>query len=426
MKKLPFSSIIIFIATALIYAIGAATRAGIPGMVFDAIRNELGFSAFQTAGIAGSGVAGCIAFIGISGMLVDRYGWKNLILYGVFFQVFGAWLMHSQSTVAMLWLGAFINGGGRTIGYLALLKLLDTEFDKRYFAALIGFFYIFSYGGTFCGTTPFEALLQRFNWHQLLAFCNIATVALGVITAVVLIIARHNRAVQLTTVLTTPTRKAYPWGELLAQLRRRQCMAAFFCCACGIVIFWTLLGGLGKKFLTDCLGAPSGILGIMNIIVMIEMIFAGTVSFLCGNRRKPFQIFGTAGLFLGTTLLLISACTSGATAALCFKIGFPAIGIGYGMTAVNITACREFVPKNYAASAIGLVNFCANIVMIALMQLAGYLFDAFQGEALTASPIAFRIIFAFYAILCAIALLAALSLPETYGKNLASIHDTSR
>ncbi len=419
MKKLPVSSIIIFIATALVYAIGAATRAGIPGMVFDAIRSELGFSAFQTAGIAGSGVAGCIAFIGISGMLVDRYGWKNLILYGVFFQVFGAWLMQSQSAVALLWLGAFINGGGRTIGYLALLKLLDTEFDKRFFAALIGFFYIFSYGGTFCGTTPFEALLHHFNWHQLLAFSTVITIALGVVIAFALIIGRIKRAnAQIATNAHSVERKKFPWAALGAQLKRRQCMAAFFCCACGITIFWTLLGGLGKKFLTDCVGAPASILGVMNIIVMIEMIFAGIISFLCGNRRKPFQLFGTAGLFIGTTLLLVSACTSGDVAVLCFKIGFPAIGLGYGMTAVNITACREFVPRSCAASAIGLVNFCANIVMIVLMQLAGYLFDAFQGEALTASPTAFRIIFALYAVLSFIGVIAALSLPETRGRNM--------
>ncbi len=56
--------------------------------------------------------------------------------------------------------------------------------------------------------------------------------------------------------------------------------------------------------------------------------------------------------------------------------------------------------------------------MIVLMQLAGYLFDAFQGEALTASPTAFRIIFALYAVLSFIGVIAALSLPETRGRNM--------
>ena len=44
----PFSAAV-FTAGAFIYMIGAATRAAVPGMVFDVIRAELGFSASQTA-----------------------------------------------------------------------------------------------------------------------------------------------------------------------------------------------------------------------------------------------------------------------------------------------------------------------------------------------------------------------------------------
>ena len=76
MKKLPLSSILIFFFAAVVYAVGAATRAGVPGMVFDSIRESLGITAAQTSGISSAGVFGCMAFLGISGVLIDRFGWR--------------------------------------------------------------------------------------------------------------------------------------------------------------------------------------------------------------------------------------------------------------------------------------------------------------------------------------------------------------
>lgn len=415
MKRLPVSSIVIFVAAALIYAVGAATRAGVPGMVFDLIRSQLGLSAFQTAGIAGSGVAGCIAFIGVSGFLIDRYGWKALLIYGACFQIGGAWLMQEAGGAPALWAGAFLNGGGRTIGYLSLLKLLDTEFERRRFALLIGFFYIFSYGGTFCGTAPFEWLLKYASWQRLLLYSNLLTAGLGVIIALTLLMERRRRPAAAAVGRQVEKAPRPGWRETLAALSGRRALAAFLCCGSGLVIYWSILGGLGRKFLADHCHASSGILGVMNLIVMAEMIFAGALSYCCGNRRKPFQLLGTGMLAAGALLLFAASCPWELPALPTVWAGFAAIGVGYGMTAVNITACREFVPASCAASAIGTVNFCANILMIGLMQLAGWLFDRFHGPDMTAGPAAFRIVFLLCAVLALAGFAAALTLPETHG-----------
>ena len=52
MKKIPLPTILIFFFAAVVYAIGAATRAGVPGMVYDQIRESLGFTAAQTSAIS--------------------------------------------------------------------------------------------------------------------------------------------------------------------------------------------------------------------------------------------------------------------------------------------------------------------------------------------------------------------------------------
>ena len=417
MKKIPLPTLFLFFFAALVYAIGAATRAGVPGMVFDRIRESLGFTAAQTSAISSWGVAGCIAFLGVSGVLTDRFGWRRVILAGIALQVFGEWLLYTFTSPAWIYAGAFLNGGGRTIGYLTLLKFLDSEFDRKYFSALIGIFYIFSYGGTLLGSSPFAALAADHPWQTVLRWCNHLTTACGAAVAVCLLCsARTSR--KATEI---KKRAPFPWNDLLRQLKKPQCVAVFFCGAAGIVIYWSCLSVFGKKYLSDVCGADASAIGVMNTLVMIEMIFAGSVSFLCGNRRKVFQAAGCTLLVLGCAVLFAGTFLSKPGTAHAAWAGFLLLGAGYGFMGVQIAACREFVPAQFAASAIAFVNFCANILIIALSQAAGSFFDRFKAaDSLAASPTAFRLILAICLALAVPAALAAFFLRDSRGRNISA------
>ena len=221
MKKLPLSTVLIFFFAAVVYAVGAATRAGVPGMVFDRIRESLHITAAQTSGISSAGVFGCMAFLGISGVLIDRFGWRKVILAGIVLQVAGEWLLYTFTSLPIVYAGAFINGGGRTIGYLTLLKFLDTEFDRKYFSVLIGIFYIFSYGGTLLGSSPFESLAVNHSWQTVLRWANHLTTACGV--AVALCMLASGRPDHTANAARTTPRK-FPWKDLLGQLKKPRCM----------------------------------------------------------------------------------------------------------------------------------------------------------------------------------------------------------
>ncbi len=420
MKKLPLSTILIFFFAAVVYAVGAATRAGVPGMVFDSIRESLGITAAQTSGISSAGVFGCIAFLGVSGMLIDRFGWRKVILAGVVLQVAGEWLLYTFTTLPVVYAGAFVNGGGRTIGYLTLLKFLDTEFDRKYFSVLIGVFYIFSYGGTLLGSSPFESLATDHSWQTVLRWANHLTTACGV--AVALCMLASARPDRETAAGTIPKRREpFPWKELLGQLKKPQCVAVFSCAAAGIVIYWSCLSVFGKKYLSDVCGADASAIGTMNTLVMIEMIFAGSVSFLCGNRRKVFQTIGCAMLAAGCAVLFAGTLLPAGTARAAAWAGFLLLGAGYGFTCIQISACREFVPATFAASAIAFVNFCANILIIALSQVSGWLFDRFKAaDSLAASPTAFRLILAICLVIAVPAALAAFFLRDSKGRNISA------
>ena len=419
MKKIPISAILIFFFAAVVYAVGAATRAGVPGMVFDSIRESLGITAAETSGISSAGVFGCMAFLGISGVLIDRFGWRKVILAGIVLQVAGEWLLYTFTSLPVVYAGAFVNGGGRTIGYLTLLKFLDTEFDRKYFSVLIGVFYIFSYGGTLLGSSPFESLATDHSWQTVLRWANHLTTACGVAVALCMLASRRPDHTTANATRTAP--RKFPWKDLLDQLKKPRCMAVFYCAATGIVIYWSCLSVFGKKYLSDVCGSNASAIGTMNTLVMIEMIFAGSVSFLVGNRRKVFQAVGCALLATGCAVLFGGTFLSPDRALLAARAGFLLLGAGYGFTCIHISACREFVPAAFAASAIAFVNFCANILIITLSQVAGSIFDRFQAaDSLQATPPAFRIILGICLVLAVPAAVAVLALPDSRGRNISA------
>ena len=421
MKKLPLATVLIFLFASLVYAVGAATRAGVPGMVFDQIRESLHIPAAETSGISSAGVFGCMAFLGISGLLIDRFSWRKVILAGIVLQVAGEWLLYTFTQLPVIYAGAFLNGGGRTIGYLTLLKFLDTEFDRKYFSVLIGVFYIFSYGGTLLGSSPFESLASDHSWQTVLRWANHLTTACGVAVALCMLAsARPDRKTKIDEI-RVPARP-FPWKELLRQLKKPRCLGVFYCAGSGIVIYWSCLSVFGKKYLSDLCGTDASAIGVMNTLVMIEMIFAGSVSYLCGNRRKIFQIAGCGLLAAGCAILFGGTClTSPELALRTAWAGFLLLGAGYGFTCIQITACREFVPPEFAASAIAFVNFCANILIITLSQTAGWLFDRFKAaDSLAASPTAFRLILAICLAIAVPAALAAFFLRDSRGRNISA------
>lgn len=398
----PLVSGFVFLLAGAVYAIGAATRAGVPGMIFDTIRAQLGFSASEVAGIANAGVFGCLVFIAFSGTLIDRFGWRKLLPLGIALQVFGEYWVYASPEIFAIYSGAFFNGGGRTIVYLALLKLLDAEFGRKHFSVLIGFFYVFSYAGTFLGTAPFAHAARWVSWQKILELCNGATFFCGL--AIVLVLALRKDVSAETPNFSGEKKSVsamrFSQKRFWRSLKNPKTLAAIYTAACGIAIYWTWLVFAGK-YLSDVCGASPKILGAMNAIVMIEMVFGGALSFFCGNRRKIFQLSGAILILLACVLLLLGIGVTSPGAAVFAYAGFLALGAGYGMTCVNIIAVREYVPPQFSASAIGLANFCGNVAMIAMTQFGGFLADRFSvGATLKSAPEAF------YGILAILTLLA--------------------
>lgn len=376
----------------LVYLLGAMSRVAVPGMVFEKIANEYALSAAQVALLPSVGVLGCLVFIGIGGVAVDRFGWMKMLLVGALLQAFGYIPVHESSSFAYMLTGEFLNGGGRTIVYLSILKLFDVSFERRYFAALIGIFYLFSYGGTLSASAVFPTLETLCGSWQLAARAiNIGTLTLAVLIA--LVVWRGKR-----DVTDVKIREAFPWRGMAKSFSVPAARRAILVTGLNIAVYWSFLCVSAAPYARS-VGSVS-LVSEMNWVVMFGMVFMGSVSCLLGNKRRPFFIWGAGALACGFALLAFVPSVFGIS-----RTAYLMIGAGYGVTSVLLAGTKECVAPAYMASAIGFANFFANIVQIGGNQLSGRLM-AYGAEG-------YPWIFMIYFVLALTSLVLALRKGET-------------
>lgn len=371
----------------LVYLLGAMSRVAVPGMVFEKIASEYALSPSQVALLPSVGVFGCLAFIGIGGVAVDRFGWMKMLLFGSLLQAFGYIPVHESSSLLLMLAGEFLNGGGRTIVYLSILKLFDVSFERRYFAALIGIFYLFSYGGTLSASAVFPSLETLCGSWQLAARAiNVGTLTLAALIALVVCFGKREET-------SSTIREAFPWRGMAKSFAEPMARRAILVTGLNIAVYWSFLCVSAAPYARS-VGSVS-LVSEMNWVVMFGMVFMGSVSYLLGNRRRPFFIWGAFALALGFALLAFAPSGFGVSHA-----AYLLIGAGYGVTSVLLAGTKECVAPVYMASAIGFTNFFANIVQIGGNQLSGRL--------MADGPEGYPWIFTMYFILALISFVLAL------------------
>ncbi len=349
----------------LVYMRGAMSRVAVPGMVFERIVSDYGLTHAQVALLPSVGVFGCMAFIGLGGVAVDRFGWKRMLLLGSLLQAFGYIPVHESASLPLMLAGEFLNGGGRTIVYLSILKLFDVSFDRRYFAALIGIFYIFSYGGTLGASAVFPALETLCgSWQAAARAINYGTLGCALLIAASAVTGTKTQAVDGSV------REAFPWRAMARSFADPTARRAILVAGLDIAVYWSFLCVAAAPFARG-LGQVS-LVSEMNAVVMGGMVLTGSVSLLLGNRRRPFFLWGAAALAAGFAVLLAASCLD-AQGLAAYRTAYLLVGAGYGVTSVLLAGTKECVPPVYMASAIGFTNFLANVVQIGGNQASGHL-----------------------------------------------------
>jgi MFS family permease len=116
-----------------------------------------------------------------TGILVDSWGARKLLIAGSISAAVGAFLFGSTDHFALACAGRAIIGGATAVGWLVLLKLATHWFPARKFAMLSGLGLFFGNIGALTAQVPLRIAIQSFGWRPVVFVSAGAVLLVGVL-----------------------------------------------------------------------------------------------------------------------------------------------------------------------------------------------------------------------------------------------------
>ncbi len=116
-----------------------------------------------------------------TGILVDSWGARKLLIWGSVTAAAGAFLFGSTQNFALACLGRGIIGGATAVGWLVLLKLATHWFPSRRFAMLSGLGLFFGNMGALTAQVPLRLAIQHFGWRSVIFVSAAVVLLIGVL-----------------------------------------------------------------------------------------------------------------------------------------------------------------------------------------------------------------------------------------------------
>ncbi len=312
-----------------------------------------------------------------TGILVDSWGARKLLITGSISAAAGALLFGSTNEFAIACIGRAIIGGSTAVGWLVLLKLATHWFPARKFAMLSGLGLFFGNIGALTAQVPLRIAIQHFGWRA------VVFASAGVVLTVGLL--------ALLYVKNDPVDEGYtsyaPLEVQRSHLSTLELVKGFkkiFAYRNTWLIFFAQ-GGLVGSILafTGLWGAPflraryqllptraAAVCSVMIVCWAISSPICGTLSDRLG-RRKPIYLAGCILAALGwsamfyirdlplSLFIVVAALTSVCSGAV-------VLGFAYS---------KESVPAQYLGTISGTTNFGNMIGPTFLQPLIGWVLD---------------------------------------------------
>jgi sugar phosphate permease len=304
-----------------------------------------------------------------TGILIDSWGARRLLIIGAIFSSIGALLFGATNSFALACLGRLIIGASAAVGWVTLLKLTTHWFPAKRFAMLSGLGLLFGNIGALTAQVPLRLAIQHFGWRPTV-FVSAATVlCLGAVSFFLV----KNDPTDSGYISYAPPEAHLQHTSVLERLKSFGHIFGYrntwliFLAQGGIVGSILSFTGLwGSPFLRARFGlqqtTAAEVCSVMIVCWAVASPICGALSDKIG-RRKPIYLGGTMVAVLGwasmfyipglplTAFVVIAAITS-------FASGAVVIGFAYA---------KESVPPQFLGSISGTVNI-GNMVGPTLLQ----------------------------------------------------------
>lgn len=356
--------------------------AGFYHRVSPAVMTDELMSAFK---IGGAGLGNLSAFYFYfyvamqipTGVLVDSWGARKLLIAGSCTAALGAVLFGATDSFALACAGRAIIGGSTAVGWLVLLKLATHWFPAKRFAMLSGLGLFFGNIGALTAQVPLRIAIQHFGWRPVVFVSGAFVLLVGVLAfffvredptdegyesyAPVAVQRKHIKTLELLKGFRHIFAYRNTWLIFLSQGSLVGSILAF-------------TGLWGAPFLRARYGLEPTraalVCSLMIVCWAVASPIAGALSDRIG-RRKPIYVsgciiaaLGWASMFYIPDLpLTLFACISAITS---FASGAVVIGFAFA---------KESVPPSFLGTISGTTNIGNMIGPMILQPAIGWMLD---------------------------------------------------
>jgi MFS family permease len=371
-----FSSLVWGIA-ALFYLTGFYQRVS-PAVMTEELMRGFHISARELGNLSGFYFYAYVAMQIPTGVLVDSWGARKLLIWGSISAAAGTFLFGSTGSFALACLGRAIVGGSTAVGWVVLLKLATHWFPGRRFAMLSGLGLFFGNVGALVAQVPLRLLINHFGWR------GVVVGSAGVILCVGLLaffFVKDDPSDDGLLTYAPPELQQRGQTKLLGLLagftrifayRNTWLIVLSQGAMVGAVLSFT--GLWGAPFLKARFGLQStraaSVCSVMIVCWAVASPICGALSDRIG-RRKPVHLsgcllatIGWAAIFYVTALplaafIVVAALTS-------FASGAVVVGFAY---------TKESVPVRYLGTISGATNIGNMIGPMLLQPGIGWILD---------------------------------------------------
>lgn len=411
--KTEWRKLLLLFSMCLIYFFSYFQRIAVPGVCFDELQRD-----FKTTATAITALSSIFLYIyGFAqffiGIFADRFGGRRTMLFGAAVLVCASILFPLSNSLSMLYFTRAILAAGASTIFISLVKEIDTLFNPRHFAILLGVSLFIGYSGGLAGTFPFERAVSHFGWRAAMLGAGVLCLLALIVTVIVF------RKLRVPGTQNVPQTVIYVGSVLRNPLTYPVIISG----AINFSIYFLFQAAIGKKILTDCCAVSSAqaasIIFVMMFFCMSASSLTGFISRLIGNRRKPIVLTGVFLTLITTVLLTIAM--HGRPDYRIIGTGFIILGAAASMSPIVLASVKEVNLSPAAATSMGLANCTAYVVVAIIINLAGVIMDCFKEQAVATTQgivypiIAYRSILAGCAGLSVCSAIAAFFIRETKG-----------
>lgn len=401
---------LILICGVVIFFLTSMAKVLIPATIFKDLQ-QMGMDVDRISALGAAFLYSYAASQLVMGCFSDRYGGVRILLIGG--TLFSAGtilfpLMNLEHYFLAILIRLITGFGAGTI-FLGVAKLLGDLYPGK-FGLSLGYVLIISYFGPTVGTVPMVKLVEFSGWQ-------FAMILPGLVAAAALI-----TIILLMRGTIKPVMPGQTLEPLFDVLKHRKMWFLCFSCATVYGAYYTLVGQIGTKIMSDVFSVKSDnaalFMMILTIIVALNNIGGNLLLKLFKGKRKTVLITGIFSSLIGIALANFVFYSKGNLFLYLISgilIAFPA-----GFFPMFSLVAKELNKPERMGMAVAFLNFMAFVFISLYQNITGWILNRYQPDAVTlAFPLrAYSEVFLFFLIGAIISRIAVCFVPETGKEDL--------